>query len=220
MAAKKTGKYSPLKSGYDPRKDTEGGGGNAAWLKVDPNSTVDGTVIVEAEEILACEQCAIWLDTGNSPVWVYTGPDDPSHDLGVDRRYRAYLPLLVDGEVKVWSMGKMAHIQLLDIADASGELKGLEVRIKRTGSGLSTRYSIVPKGKRHDVSHIEEPDVIGMLGPITSDEVKEMIVEKLGKSSYEEVLTAYRGSTKNKIGKVSMPKEEDEEEDLEEVSLR
>lgn len=178
--------------------------------------TIDCIVLIEAEEILAVEQCAIWLETGNSPVWVYTGPDDPSHDLGVDRRYRAYLPVLVGGEVKIWSMGKMAHVQLLDIADASGELKGLEIRIKRTGSGLSTRYSIVPRGKRHDVSRTEEPDVLSMLGPITSDDVKDMITEKLGKGSYEEVLSAYRGSGRTKTGRTVLPKEES----LDEVSLR
>jgi hypothetical protein len=230
MPAKKTGtKFNPVKSGYDPRKD--GSDGTAtAWLKIEPNSSVDAVVLVEAEEILACEQCAIWLDAGNSPVWVYTGPDDPSHDLGVDRRYRAYLPVLVDGEVKVWSMGKMAHVQLLDIADASGELKGLEIRIKRTGSGLTTRYSVVPKGKRHDVSRIEEPDVIAMLGPITSEEVREMITEKLGKASYDEVLASYKGSTKRKVGSAEIvdkksglkgkPDETEEEESLDSVELR
>lgn len=230
MAAKKSA-YTPIKTGYDPRKDGDDGKATA-WLKVEPNSSVDGIVLVEAEDILATEQCAIWLETGNSPVWVYTGPDDPSHDLGVDRRYRAYLPLVVDGEVKVWSMGKMAHVQLLDIADASGELKGLEIRIKRTGSGLTTRYSIVPKGKRHDVSRYEEPDVIAMLGPITSDEVREMITEKLGKESYADVLASYKGSTKRKVGSAdistmkagkSKPKpkaEAEEEEDLDEVELK
>lgn len=236
MPAKRAStKFNPVKSGYDPRKDGDGEK-NTAWLKIEPNSSVDAIVLCEAEDILACEQCAIWLDAGNSPVWVYTGPDDPSHDLGVDRRYRAYLPVVVDGEVKVWSMGKMAHVQLLDIADASGELKGLEIRIKRTGSGLTTRYSVVPKGKRHDVSRIEEPDIITMLGPITSEEVREMITEKLGKGSYEEVLSSYKGSTKRKVGsaevsemkpgrtgrkaKVTEDAPEDEEESLDDVPLR
>lgn len=237
MATKKSASgFNPVKSGFDPRKD--GDSERAGWLKIEANSAVDAIVLVEAEDILATEQCAIWLDAGNSPVWVYTGPDDPSHELGVERRYRAYLPVMVDGDVKVWSMGKQAHIQLLEIADASGELKGLEVRIKRTGSGLTTRYNVVPKGKRHDVSRIEEPDVIAMLGPITSDEVRKMIAEKLGKESYEEVLESYKGAPKRRVGSADIVdkksdlgkpakakveakvEDEDEEEDLDSVALR
>jgi hypothetical protein len=218
MSAKKASGYTPVKSGYDPRNDKKGTG--VSWMKISAGEVIDAIVLVEAEEILTCEQCAIWLEAGNSPVWVYTGPEDPSHDLSVDRRYRAYLPLLIDSEPAVWSMGKTAHIQLLDIADASGELKGLEIRIKRTGSGLSTRYSIVPKGKRHDVSRHEEIDVVAMLGPITPNEVKAMITEKLGKGSYEEVLASFKGRTKTKRGKfVEEVKKEEEEEDLEEVEL-
>lgn len=216
---KKTG-YTPVKSGVDPRTDSTGST-TTAWLKVGPGEVVDATVLVEAEDILACEQCAIWLEEGNSPVWVYTGPEDPSHELGVDRRYRAYLPLLVDGEVKIWSMGKTAHIAILDIADASGDLKGLEIRIKRTGQGLATRYSVVPKGKRHDVSRIDEVDVIATLGPITPEGVRQLIAEKLKKDSYEEVLAAFKGSTKTKRNKTTLPKGEKgkDEEDLEEVAL-
>lgn len=223
-ATKKSAGFEPLAKGADPRKDA---GGQQNWLKVEANSSVDVVILVEVEEILSCEQCAIWLEDGRSPVWVYTGPEDPSHDLKIDKRYRAYLPVLVDGEVKVWSMGKGAHVQIMDIADASGELKGMEVRIKRTGNGLGTRYSIVPKGKRKDVSRIEEVDVIAMLGPITPEEVKDLIAERLGMESYEDVLEKYRGKTIRKAAKVapvrgkhaSTMDDEDEEENLDEVEL-
>jgi len=202
-------KFNPVKAGYDPRKDTNGGG---SWLTLKAGDYEDVTVLVDAKEILQCEQCAIWLDDGASPVWVYTGAEDPSHDLGVEKRYRAYLPVLTEeGESKVWSMGKQAHGQLLDISDAGGSLKGMVIRIKRTGSGLSTRYSIVPKGKKKDVSDVPEVDVIAMLGPLESDEVKQMIAKRFGAEDY----TTFLGSYKGKGSKGGAAKKTDEVEDLE-----
>jgi hypothetical protein len=219
MAAKKSG-YEAVRSGVDPRKDGTGGGKN--WLKIESGEAVDVVCLVSTDDILAVEQCAIWLEDGeNSPVWVYTGPEDPSHDLKVDRTYRAYLPVLVDGEPKVWSMSKTSHKMLLDIADAGGELKGSLLRIKRTGSGKATRYSIVPRGKRKDVSSVEEVDVISMLGPITSEEVREMLVTRFNKEDYEELVESYTGkkAAKSKAAAKVKVDDDDDLEDLDETEL-
>lgn len=233
MAAAKS-KYAPVKTGSDPRSEANN---KSSWLRIDPNTQTDVVALVDADEIVSCEQCAIWLEDGNSPVWVYTGPEDPSHELKLDRRYRAYLPILVTDtkEVQVWSMGKAAHSMLLDIADATGELKGLELRIKRTGSGLATRYSIVSRGKRHKVDSIEEVDVISMLGPLTPDEVKAMLAEKLGFESYNDVVERYRSKKSGKPSSTSATRkparakgveeeervvvDDDDEEDLDDVEL-
>lgn len=198
MSPKKT--FEPVKTGADPRGGSET---ENRWLTIDPNTSVDVVALVDADNIISCEQCAIWLTEGKSPVWVYSDPEDPSHDLNLDRRYRAYLPVvLVEGgkltDVLVWSMGKQAHSNLLDISDANGQLAGLEIRIKRTGSGLATRYFITPKGKQHNVSRFDEVDVVDMLGTTDPDEIKEMIADKLGLATYNEVLEKYRGKASKK----------------------
>jgi hypothetical protein len=218
--------YTPLKKGYDPRDDgTEEN--SVAWLKLDINSYVDVTVLVDVDDIIATEQCAIWLEADDraagmrSPVWVYVGRDDPSHDLEVTKTYRAFLPVLHEGEVKVWPMGKMAHRQLLDVADAGGDLAGLDIRIKRTGGGKATRYSVASRGTRTKISHIEEVDVPSMLGPLTVEGVRELIAERLKKKDYDEVLRAYRGNmaVKREGTKPKKAKEEEEDEDLDSVKL-
>jgi hypothetical protein len=228
MAAKRKSSGG-ISVGGDPRKS----GGSNSWLSIGPNSYADVTALVEVEDIVACEQCAIWLEEGNSPVWVYSGADDPSHDLKIDRRYRAFLPVLVEGEVKVWPMGKGAHGQLLDIADAGGRLQGMDLRIKRTGSGLGTRYNVVPRGSRTDIDRFDEVDVISMLGPLDLDGIQDLIAERLGKESYEDVLDSYKGkslprkSEKVKEKTVAAPKgrheksnaDEEEEEDLDALEL-
>ena len=204
--------FSPIKKGFDPRKSSTGGG---AYFKIDAGEQADVVILSGADDILSCEQCAIWLDEGNSPVWVYTGGDDPSNELGIPRSYRAYIGILHDGEPKVWSLSKTVHNMLLEISDAGALEPGAMVRVKRTGMGLKTRYSIVPRGKTKDVSEVDAPDIIESLGPITSEGVWEMMVDKLGMTQ-EDIVKRY-GKRKPKAKKTVLAEEEDDS--LEEVDL-
>lgn len=220
MAKSSAPTYDPVKKGIDPRSDEAA---PSQWLKLEAGDQLDVTCLVDIGDIISTEQCAIWLDEGVSPVWVYTGPNDPSHDLDVPRTYRAYLPLLLDGEVKVWSMGKQAHGQLYEIADAAGDLRGMNLRIKRTGSGLKTRYSVTPRGTRTKIDRVGEVDVIAMLGPLTSDGVKQLVADRLDCEDYDEVLDKYRGKFKKgrgaKLKERTPSKARDDDEDLDDVKL-
>lgn len=196
--AKSTG---GLQTGRDPRKDKKAGSNGDSpeergfkWLKIEPGDYIDVVILCEADDIITGEQCAIWQDAGNSPVWIYTGDKDPYHELDVkDKRYRAFLPCVnvETDEVLVWGMGKLAHSQILDIADTSGSIKGMGVRIKRTGKGLQTRYAVISTGKRRNVSSYDEVDITSALGPLTVKGVRELIAEKLGFETYEDVVAAY-----------------------------
>lgn len=223
----KKSNYNPVKSGHDPRSDKENAGGN--WLRLAPNQQVDVVCLVEVEDIITIEQCAIWIEGGGedgvkSPVWTYTGPSDPMHELnGVQKSYRAFLPCVDNGEVKVLPMGKMLHGALLDAADAAGSVAGMQMRVKRTGAGMSTRYSLMPTGKRMDISKYEEVDVVALLGPLTPDGVRELIAQRLQLGSYDEVLEKYSGKpvpatkttkAKKKAAPVVVEEEDDEENDL------
>lgn len=227
--------FNPVKTGTDPRKgaSSNGDAGRGNWITLKSGEMARVTVLVEPEEIVNVEQCAIWLDEGNSPVWVYTGPEDPSHDMDIKRTYRAYLPVLNDaGEQAVFSMSKTVHGQILDVAESVGELAGCVITIKRTGSGLTTRYSILPTGKRMDISKQPEMDVVSLLGPITPEGVRQLIAEKLGKPDYDAVLDSYNGKSrttnavkendtkarnggKAKNSKPVFSDDDDEDEDLE-----
>lgn len=223
----KKSSYNPVKSGYDPRKDKQDGPN--MWMRLMPNQSADIVILVEIEDIITVEQCAIWIEGGGddgvkSPVWTYTGPNDPMHELNeVKKSYRAFLPCVENGEVKVLPMGKMLHGALLDIADAAGSIAGMQVRVKRTGSGLNTRYSLVQTGKRMDVSKYDEVDVVALLGPLTPDGVRELIAQRLQLDSYEEVLEKYSGKavpatrttkTKKKAAPVVVEEDDEEEDDL------
>jgi hypothetical protein len=204
--------FEPIKKGFDPRKSSTGGG---AYFKIDAGEMADVVILSSADDILSCEQCAIWLDEGNSPVWVYTGGDDPSNALGIPRAYRAYIGILHEGEPKVWSLSKTVHNMLLEISDAGALEPGAMVRVKRTGTGLKTRYSIVPRGKTKDISDVEAPDIIESLGPITSEGVWDMMVEKLGMD--RDAIVKKYSKRKKAVKKTVEPVDEDDS--LEEVDL-
>jgi hypothetical protein len=173
---------------------------------LEAGDSVDIVPLVEKDDILTCDQCAIWLDEGSSPFWVYTGPRDPSHDLKLDKGYRAFMPLMVDGEVKIWSMGKRVHSSLLDIAEAIGSLAGQIIRVKRTGSGFKTAYTVVQRGKRKDISEIEVPDIFSFLGPLTSDGVKDMLVSKFD-MPYPKIVEKYKKQPEKKAAPVEEDKD-------------
>lgn len=186
--------FEPIKKGYDPRKEPAGG----SWFKMEAGDEKDIIPLVEKDDILSCEAVSMWLDEGNSPFWVYTGPNDPSHALGEDKGYKAYMPLLVEGEVKIWGMSKRVHNSFLDIAETAGGLRGYVLRVKRTGTGLKTAYTITQRNKRKDVSSVEVPDVLAMLGPLTPEGVIEMLENKFG-MSFDDVVKKY-GKKKEKGG--------------------
>jgi len=199
-------KFEPIKKGFDPRKSSTGGGN--AFFKLGAGDTADVVILSGANDILSCEQCAIWIDDPDvmSPVWVYTGGDDPSNELGIPRGYRAYIAILHDGEPKIWSLSKTVHNQLLDISDAGALEPGAMVRVKRTGAGLKTRYSVVPRGKSKDVEDVDVPDILEALGPLTSEGVWDMLTERLGMTR-EDVIARYG---KKKKSRTELAEEEDD----------
>jgi hypothetical protein len=189
---------SPLTRGGDPRGQGNGNGEfGPQFLKIDPNSYVDVTVLCEPEEIISVENCAIWLEKGSgiSPSWVYIGADDPSHELvDVERRYKAYLPVLSEGEVRIFSMSKKIHSDMLEVADAiGGEFRGQNIRIKRTGQALQTRYQIIARPTRTDVDDVEEVDIIPALGPLDREGIEKLICLRLNAADFDEVLERYEG---------------------------
>lgn len=198
---------SPIRRGYDPRKEVSGG----SWLKIEANATIDIIPLIEAIEIISCEHCTLWLDEGRSPSWIFTGKNDPSIPLNVDRGHKAFLPVVVDNEVKVWQMSKTVHNMILDLSEnLDDRLKGQIIRVRRTGTGRQTKYTLTPRGKMKDVSGFDEVDVVSMLGPVTSDGVTEMLEERFG-MPLDEIVKEYRQPDKAK--KSDKPKKADSDDD-------
>lgn len=88
--------------------------------------------------------------------------EDPIAALGRKPNTVYFLWCLVEGGENesntptIWQFKSSVFKQLVEIEDAvGGEIKGQTLRFKRSGSGLKTRYTVMPTGKVQE--DIEEP---------------------------------------------------------------
>lgn len=200
------------------------------FLSVPNDKTVELKVLVNGKDIPSIDQCALWSFFNPSPVWTYIGEDDPSNDLGVKRGYRAFVQVSYkddrgEQKVKLWSIPIGVHKQLSELEEVLGGLKGQVLRVKKSGSGLKTKYTVVSTGKRYKITEkvLSQEEVLDLLGPFTRDEIIDVIEERC-KMSFDEVV-AYVTSkdegkpTKKKPKKFEVVEIEDEEFDEDEEGV-
>jgi len=218
-----------VRVGVKPEAANEGGEGSLFYT-INDGDTIECKILVEQDQIVSVEQCALWNHYNPSPVWVFIGADDPSHDLGLKSGYRAFLPisLKIEGErvIRLWSMSKTSHRQITEIAEMSGSLKGQILKIKRTGSGMKTAHTIVPVGKRvkitEEVPSVEQ--IIDLLGPYTREEIISMIEQKTDED-WDKVVAKVAKKTKGaakattKKKKVEVVSLDDDEDEVEEAAI-
>lgn len=186
--------------GKDPTTATRQGtpGAHLFW-RPKPDSNQKVKILVDVDQIISAEQFALW-EFNPAPMWVEV-ENDPGHTLsGVKSRYTAWIPVALkddDGEkvVKMWVVPKSLHTQIYDMAQELESSEGLIMSVKRSGSGIETRYTLIPTGKRETVTE-ELPDLKEfeeMLGPEDAEGVKKLIMEKSGMSSWDDVVAFYNG---------------------------
>lgn len=217
----------PYSTGYDPRDEKPAEKGNGlGFVTIKDGESKELVPLVNKEDIIRYQQVGIWSkDKKNNISWPYSGDADPMHDLGLTKSYRAILPVLEvdsetgESEVKAWGISKTVHTALLEIADEHGQLRGLPIKVRRTGEALQTKYNLTPRAKRKNVDDVAEPDVIPLIGPLTLEEARAAIAKKFGKESYEQFLSDFRGKGKTGPRTNTTDDDEDEEEGDDKLSL-
>lgn len=136
------------------------GGGDNRFLTLKDGDSITFAPLINLDELVSFDQVIVWVEGRNSPSWAFLGKDDPSIAMGVAPRYRALMPVLTkEGEVKIFGFGSSVARQFAAIGEEVPEIKGKVFRVRRTGAGLSTKYTIVAVGREVDVSKVEVPDV-------------------------------------------------------------
>lgn len=231
-SAKQTGESGLVRFGGAPKPRSDGSA--RIFLALEKDKPIDIKILVSADQIPSVDQCALWNVFNPSPIWVYIGEDDPGNELGVRPQYRAFVPVSIKDEKgawipKLWSIPLGVHRQISEMSDMLGNLKGQLLRVKRTGSGLTSAYTIVSLGKR---LKIEEPiptqeQIIEYLGPYTREEIIKRILETTKLATWNDVklkVTGSSGSTASatpskgkkpaaKVKVIDVPIEEEEEDD-------
>lgn len=152
------------------------------FLKLQDGESTEFAVIGGLDEIISFDQHAFWLESGNSPIFPCLQTEDcPGCQLNNEPRFKAVMVVLAKTEggteERLIIFGKQVVTALRDANDAVGDLNGHILRMSRKGTGLNTRYSLMPTGRTTKVPKIEEVSLnpIENIGPTT----REAIVEAL-----------------------------------------
>jgi len=139
--------------------------------------------------VIAYRQMAIYKDDARftlpEDVNAVTFPDlgddagEVGRLLGLKPNFRALAIVGIDGDDSgkeyVWAFSNAVHKQLAAIA-SEANLKGVVLKITRSGKGFKTKYSIVQTNKRIDVKGEPATDLVDYLG---EERTREDIIAKL-----------------------------------------
>lgn len=172
-------KKSPFSVGRKATKKASGGG-SGLFLSIKADNNYEVVPMVGLDQMVHAQMHEYW-DIRPAVFHPCIGKDCPGCLAGNDPRFKGYLPVIVKGESepKVYAFTVSVYKQLEEIEDLQedGTLAGKVLKIKRSGSGLKTRYTIMPTGKTVDINEVEVPDFIRFLGPTEVEGITSLLRE-------------------------------------------
>lgn len=163
-------------------------GGRGKFYSPQAGATDRLTLLCNPDQIVSCEQYEIW-DIQPAVIWVANDADDPGVELHLSPSTKSFMPVLVndDPEPKIWAMRKSQHIEVINIYEAndSEPIVGQVIQVKRTGTGLETRYTVTATSKRIPESKLPKDiptaqNIIDTLNVREPAEIKRDIMTRLG----------------------------------------
>lgn len=185
---------SVIRKGAD-KLYSDSGSKSSIFLTLKENDSFSVALLGGLSEILSVDMHS-WWDYTPAPHLVCLGSkaECPSCQLGHEPKTKSYIPVVTqEGEPKLLIAGAQIINALKELEAEVGNLNGYVVRVKRTGSGLKTKYVTMGTGKKVDVSSYTVPDLEPALGVMTWDEQ----VEELAKIVDISDLTAPGAVTKS-----------------------
>jgi hypothetical protein len=153
--------------------DVTPGGGSADYLKLEPGDVVTvhvlngemGPKVFHSIYFEAVNRGAV-VDPDNNPL---SGLAD---GFEVKKRYAFNLFDLADGKVKVYSCGSQVANAIKAVFEEYGNLDDVDIKISRVGSGLKTKYTVMPIKKKFtdDMLEGQEAKDLDELFELTSEE--------------------------------------------------
>lgn len=167
-------------------KENIGGGGNNVFVKLPPNEPISITPLTGLDEMISFEHHSIWLDAGNSPQFPCSQDENcPGCMIGNQARSRGLLNVMIKTDegmkVQVWAFGMSVMKSLAEIEEAmdNGSIAGHVIRVKKTGQGLGTKYSVVPTANSAKTmpAESEHIDLVPLVGELDRDKIVAMLEE-------------------------------------------
>lgn len=182
MSPRKSPTASVFRKGADAAP-SGGGEGSSKFVKVPEGESISVVPLVNLDDLVSIDQHEFW-DINPALLFPCIGAGCPACAAGNKPKYKAFLPVLANGDAttpKIYAFGISVERQLETVAEEVGGIQGLVLKIRRTGSGFSTRYSVVPTGKKVKVDGIDAPRVEDEINVLSADEIENKIsAVKLG----------------------------------------
>lgn len=162
----------------------DGEGGGKKYLRVKEGEPVTFAPIQPLNELISFDQHEYW-ETNPAVMIPCIGPGCPACKSGNKPKYKALLQVITPDEPttpKILPMGISVNRQLEQIAEEIDQLPGAVFKLKRTGSGLTTRYTLVPTGKRVAVDKVIPLDIESEVQVFSADEITAKISAIGGKT--------------------------------------
>lgn len=190
------------------RKGPSSGNGNKTFIKVKEDEPVTIVPILATSEIVSIDLHAFWQTNPAVTFACLDGTEDgcPGCELGDKAAYRAFLPVLDnDGDMKMFAFGISVERQLVTLEEELGEITGLKLRVKRTGSGLSTKYQIINTGKTVEVE-------------VSEKEATKFVESNIEVKDHDQILKELReaGLMEKSKSKAKVVEDDDDEDEVEE----
>jgi hypothetical protein len=151
--------------------------GESKFLKIPEGEAVVIVPLTGLDDLISVDQHAFW-DITPGVLVPCTGGNCPACSLGNKPSFRAFLPVMTrENGAKIFSFGISVLTQLESLEEELGSLTGQVIKVRRRGSGLSTKYTVVAVGKKVSVKGVEAPDIITAIGPTDSYGVRRVLAD-------------------------------------------
>lgn len=140
--------------------------GSSKFTTVKPDEALTFALMIPLAELVSVDLHSFW-DRNPAVHAICIGNDCPACAAGNKTGYKAYLPIQrKDGTTGIFPVGLSIVRQLTEIEEELGSLKGKVIKVKRTGAGLGTKYTVVPLGTSITVDETQMPDILRAIAPI------------------------------------------------------
>lgn len=189
------------------RKGPSSGRGNKVFIAVKEDEPVTIVPILPTEDISSIDLHAFWQVNPAVTFACLDGTDDgcPGCELEDKAAYRAFLPVLdSEDKMKMFAFGISVERQLVNLEEELGSIVGLKLRVRRTGSGLGTKYHVINTGKTTDIE-------------VSEKEAAKFVESNIEVKDRDTILKELREAGLLKGGKKKVEEEDEDLEDEDEV---